>query len=64
MKVAGENDKAAKRKGDDPYDWWVVDHEIDLSKIAFNVIMDEDFIALAKEKAAAGSEADFEFWKQ
>lgn len=26
-------DKQAKARGDNPYDWWVVDHEIDLSKL-------------------------------
>ena len=35
MKVAGENDRAAQRNGDDPYDWWVSPEPIDLTQIRF-----------------------------
>ena len=43
MKVATENDAAAKRMGDDPYDWWVSSKPIDLSKIKFQCLLPESF---------------------
>ena len=42
MEVANINDKEAKAKGDDPYDWWVSREPVDLTKVNYQVFYTED----------------------
>ena len=42
MKLVSTLDAAAKKNGDDPYDWWVSREPIDLSQIEFKVFYSEE----------------------
>ena len=49
-KVAAENDAAAKRNGDDPYDWWVSFEPIDLNKVEYQCFFRPDVMERLQEE--------------